>query len=586
MRILSKISGIFMTVALIVAGFALTVSAEPSIYSGETQNFDWYLDHDGLMTVKCKTGIVYIEDVGEEILEKTSQVLFDISDLDCSKEYLYFFGSGSSITTVSVSNGENDYIIGLYFYDFPRLDETGLAIPRDIHYQSVGFSNVALGSLKYLKNIDISNIHMTGCNSIKILEIPASVKGLSVDSCDNLEEIIFSGEMNSLELSGMDKLHVDIPDNITEVRWYHCPVSELTIPAAGTYQISSDRGLKKVIISSGRTAINDSMFSTCKELEETELPDTLESIGNFAFFLCSGLKELNIPESVTAIGQGAFSMSGLESFKIPSGVTVINGQTFEACASLKSVTIPSGVNSIFETAFNGCDLLKEVYYEGTEEQWEMIKVVRFGRSGIVESQKSLEDVFGDAVIHFAKKSGWLQKDSVWLYLDKCGEPVTGWQKITGNWYYFDDEGIMQTGWIKDNGLWYYLSASGSMVTNWQNIESSWYYFGENGVMRTDWQMIGDFWYYFGGNGSMRAGWQQIKGNWYFLKTNGSMAANEYCNGYWLNSNGTWTYQYKASWQQNSKGWWYGDNSGWYAKNTQFRIDGTVYSFDSNGYWIR
>ena len=62
-----------------------------------------------------------------------------------------------------------------------------------------------------------------------------------------------------------------------------------------------------------------------------------------------------------------------------------------------------------------------------------------------------------------------------------------------------------------------------------------------------------------------------------------MAANEWCNGWWLNANGSWTYPYKATWRKNAKGWWFGDESGWYAKNCTITIDSKSYTFDANGY---
>ena len=62
---------------------------------------------------------------------------------------------------------------------------------------------------------------------------------------------------------------------------------------------------------------------------------------------------------------------------------------------------------------------------------------------------------------------------------------------------------------------------------------------------------------------------------------------EYCGGYWLNEDGSWTYPHKASWRGNDEsGWWYGDDSGWYANNEKLTIDGKVYEFDARGYWIK
>ena len=85
------------------------------------------------------------------------------------------------------------------------------------------------------------------------------------------------------------------------------------------------------------------------------------------------------------------------------------------------------------------------------------------------------------------------------------------------------------------------------------------------------------------DGAAVTGWQEIDGVYYYFKSSGAMAANEYCQGYWLGSNGKWTYQYKATWRKDRKGWRYGDSTGWYAKNESFMIDGKVYYFDADGY---
>ena len=102
-------------------------------------------------------------------------------------------------------------------------------------------------------------------------------------------------------------------------------------------------------------------------------------------------------------------------------------------------------------------------------------------------------------------------------------------------------------------------------------------------MQTGWVKSGTKWYYMNSSGVMQTGWKDIGGKTYYFKSSGVMAAGEYCNGWWLNSDGTWTYKYKATWRQNARGWWFGDESGWYAKNTSLKIDDKWYSFDASGY---
>ena len=182
---------------------------------------------------------------------------------------------------------------------------------------------------------------------------------------------------------------------------------------------------------------------------------------------------------------------------------------------------------------------------------------------------SYGEVFGCDIskikIHGDLITGWQQNsDGKWLYNDETGTPVTGWQEISNKWYYFDKSGIMQTGW--------------------QKIGKKWYFFNNSGIMQTGWKKSGGKWYYLDlTSGQMVTGWKQISDKWYYFKTSGIMAAKEYCKGYWLNTDGTWTYKAKASWKKNSKGWWYGDTTGWYAKNQTLTIDDKSYTFDKNGY---
>ena len=164
------------------------------------------------------------------------------------------------------------------------------------------------------------------------------------------------------------------------------------------------------------------------------------------------------------------------------------------------------------------------------------------------------------------KDGW-EKDEkgIWHYYTG-GVAATGWKQVSGTWYLFDNVGNMQTGWKKSGGVWYYLQSSGAMAAGWQKISGTWYYFA--------------------GSGAMQTGWQKISGTWYFFKSSGAMAANEWCDGYWLNANGSWTYQPRGSWKKDSTGWWFGDTSGWYAKSTTQKIDSVNYNFNAAGYWVQ
>ncbi len=168
------------------------------------------------------------------------------------------------------------------------------------------------------------------------------------------------------------------------------------------------------------------------------------------------------------------------------------------------------------------------------------------------------------------------------YFGSDGAMATGMQTIGGKKYYFGTDGAMKTGLQTVGGKTYYFGGDGKVPNGWKKVGSKWYYF-KAGVMQTGWQKINKKWYYFKA-GVMVSGWQKLGGKWYFFKSDGSMAANEWCKGYWLNKNGSWTYRKKATWKKDKTGWWFGC-TGWYAKNQWQKIDGKWYYFDRKGYIV-
>lgn len=348
-------------------------------------------------------------------------------------------------------------------------------------------------------------------------------------------------------------------------------------------------------------------FFNCSKLAGVVFPDGISTIEYSMFYNCKNLKSAVIPGSVKTIMPMAFANTGLENVKIPAGVTRINHETFNNCKNLQTVVLPASVTSIDASAFFECDSLTDVYYTGTEAQFQEIELTN-DREYAETAYETVYQAFQGAEIHFnyVLPTGWVdvdgswrlydsngdmltgcQKDGgKWYYLAENGEMRIGWQDYHGKWYYLDpDSGAMKTGWIKVEGKWYYLDANGAMVTGWYKEGNSWYYLNNSGVMVTGWKSVDGKWYYFDASGVMQTGWLNDNGTWFFLKANGSMAAGEYCEGYWLNEDGTWTYTHKFKWESNSKGWYYIDDNGWYVKDETVTIDGKTYAFDSNGYWI-
>lgn len=126
------------------------------------------------------------------------------------------------------------------------------------------------------------------------------------------------------------------------------------------------------------TSIGDELFWDCTGLTNITIPDSVTNIGDYAFFMCENLTSVTIPDSVTNIGQAAFSECvGLTSITIPDSVTSIGKYAFDFCQSLTSIEIPDSVTSIEVGVFYGCTSLTDVYYDGSESQWNEITIYEY-----------------------------------------------------------------------------------------------------------------------------------------------------------------------------------------------------------------
>lgn len=273
----------------------------------------------------------------------------------------------------------------------------------------------------------------TGLTSVTIPEGVTTIQGSAFWCCSNLADISLPNSLSTIGgFAFYHTAYWDDQSNWKDDSLYIGPAlicvspsysGELTIKSGTTciaddafYGISADHsGLTSVSIPYGVTKIGYGMFQRCPALISVSIPASVTSIESNAFRNCASLRSITIPGSVTSIGSYAFeNCSGLESVTILQGVasieygafqgctsltavtipgsvtsfslyvfencsslesvTILRGVTsiryaFKGCSSLKSIIIPASIRNIYDGDFYGCSSLSDVYYGGTEKQW-------------------------------------------------------------------------------------------------------------------------------------------------------------------------------------------------------------------------
>ena len=257
------------------------------------------------------------------------------------------------------------------YYLFAPWSRWGVPIPVRTVVIGEGVTRIGYGAFNGLKEMtsvtipdsvtDIGGGAFSGCSALTSVTVPAGVTRLNVGvfgGCSSLVSVELPEGMESIGFGAFSKcgslVSITLPGSVTEIGGY--------------------------------------AFSECERLTSITLPEGLTDIGMDAFSYCASLASIELPGSLTRMGSAAFShCASLASITIPAGMTDIPEYAFEGCTSLRTVTIPGTVTSIGRWAFN-CGqagryyfdgekwvfnffgYLGDVYYDGTEEQWEAIFV--------------------------------------------------------------------------------------------------------------------------------------------------------------------------------------------------------------------
>lgn len=226
-----------------------------------------------------------------------------------------------------------------------------------------------------------------------------SIGDFAFYTCINLKDVTIPDSVTSIGSNAFSDCtaltSVTIPDSVTSIgsdAFRNCTgITNITIPEdvinIGSYAFYDCTGLKSIVVDKNNKYYSSDEYGVLFNKAKTTLikyplgntrtnytiPETVMSISSSAFRCCISLKSIIIPDSVMSVGDYAFYGCNLEKVRISDSVTTIGEGMFMNCRRLSIVMIPDSITSIEESAFWYCDL-SDVYYAGTEEEWNEIEI--------------------------------------------------------------------------------------------------------------------------------------------------------------------------------------------------------------------
>lgn len=194
-------------------------------------------------------------------------------------------------------------------------------------------------------------------------------------SCGESITWSFDAGTGTLTFSGTGKLTIsdDAKQSLLQIRdnVYHIVIEE-GITAIGSSAFLA-YNLKSLQVANSVKVIEADAFVMCMSLTDLDLGMGVTTIDKRAFTSCFSLKNVVFPASLQTLNSESFSDTALESIALPEGFTTLNNGTFHSTGLVK-IYLPASMTTINYGVFRGCSALTDVYFGGTQAQWEAIDI--------------------------------------------------------------------------------------------------------------------------------------------------------------------------------------------------------------------
>ena len=324
----------------------------------------------------------------------------------------YTFRGCTGLTNITLNNGlttiGNSSFEGCTGLTSITVPDSVMTIADSAFKGCTGLTDVTIGDGVNF----IDNYAFQDCVALKSITIPENVSALGnkawgeedaytvFQGCTNFENIsVESGNNNFSSKDGVlfnkDKTTLllyprakkadsyTIPDGVTTIvndAFRDCNnLKTITIPSSVTEFSCYSLGLEEIIVLPGNErylSIDGVLIGLIEEYDnETDNYYYTSSYEIACYPKGNTRTSYTIPDIVTSIGYATFyGCNNLKSIIISDNISEICDSALKGCSNLTSVTIPESVTSIGNCSFTDCISLTDVYYAGSEEDWNKITI--------------------------------------------------------------------------------------------------------------------------------------------------------------------------------------------------------------------
>ena len=275
-------------------------------------------------------------------------------------------------TSSSTNNGQGE-TIGAEKLSFVELDDGTLSVNFDDSVYKNGYKEIeniiipaeyngkkvtqiaekAFAGFRNLKSVTIpegitiiGKTAFNGCESLESINLPRSLKTIgfrAFSMCKNLKSVTIYNGVEMIEKGAFDS--TAFLSNQKGIRYL------------GNWVIGCEEGTTIAEIKNGTIGIAGGAFSgdewgVYHNLEYVSIPDSVKYINSMSFNSCT-IENLKIPNCLTTLEYGFFDSCSICNLTIPKTVTYIDPQAMS-------------------TPLGGVRKLDNIYFTGTEEEWNQL----------------------------------------------------------------------------------------------------------------------------------------------------------------------------------------------------------------------